>query len=140
MTEGWDWGVITATGVVFTIVSTIGTFLFTRGGREALLRQQVANMKEATEAANARADKAEAANTDLRNQLQSHMISDAAAFAKLEALTAEAARGGAASEQRLTSAIDKLVNRIDNMSNQINNFVQRFSPAQQQPPQQTPGG
>ena len=119
-----DWAAISATGVVFTIISTVGTFLFTRGGRETLLNAQIESMQKAAEAANARADKAEAANADLRAQLQGHMVADAAAFAKLEALTAEAARGGAASELRLSAAIEKLVNRIDNMSNQFNNFIQ----------------
>lgn len=127
--QGFDWGVISATGVIFTIASAVGTFLFTRGGREALLKQQIESMQKVIDAANTRADKAETANAELRAQLAAHMVADAAAFAELKALTAESARGSTASELRLTGAIDKLVTRIDGLANQFTTFVQRFSPA-----------
>lgn len=119
-----DWGMFAAAGVIFTIVSSIGTWLFTRGGKEAVLKEQVRVAEAALLASNTRATAAEAANASLLDKLQNHMTSDAAAFAKLEALTGEATRNGVASEQRLTAAIEKLVERIDGMSNRFDQLLQ----------------
>lgn len=119
-----DWGMFAAAGVVFTILSAFCTWLFTRGGNEAVLKEQVRVAEAALLATAVRADKAEAANASLLKELQTHMTADATAFAKLEALTAEATRNGAAAEQRLTTAIEKLVDRIDAMGVRFDQLIQ----------------
>lgn len=119
-----DWGAPAAVGVLFAIMSSLATWIFTRGGKEAVLKEQVRVAEATLLAASNRADRAEASNASLLEKLQTHMTSDAAAFAKLEALTAEATRNGAASEQRLTSAIEKLVERIDAMAGRFDQLIQ----------------
>lgn len=130
----WDWGAFTAAGVVFTIIGSIGTWLWNRGGNAAVLKQQVTDSKDALKVANDRAEKAQKAYDELLEKLHTHMLADAASFAKLEALTAEAARSGVASEARLTGAIDKLVGRIDSLSDNLNTFFRTF-PTKAQAPQ-----
>lgn len=118
-----DWGAFGAVGVMFSILSSVGTWLFTRGGKAALLQQQVNMAQEHLKSAENRADKAEAAYASLFDKLHEHMLSDSAAFSKLEALTAEASRTGRDSELRLTTAVDKLVNRIEGMSERMDRFI-----------------
>lgn len=130
----WTWIVPINTVLIF--VSGAAAWLYSRGGKEAILVEQVRVAKEAFDAANARADKAEKTNAELLERLHTHMLSDASAFAKLEALTAEATRTGVASEMRLSTAIDKLVTRIDGMSERFDTFITRIAPLiPQQPPQ-----
>ncbi len=119
-----DWGAPAAVGVMFAILSSVGTWLFTRGGNEAVLKEQVKVAEASLLAANTRADRVEATNKELSEKMQTHMVNDAAAFAKLEMLTGEANRNGAASELRLTNAIEKLVSRIDDMAGRFDQLIQ----------------
>lgn len=122
----WTWIVPINTILIFVIGAA--SWFYSRGGKEAILQEQVRASKEALETAIARAEKAEKAYTDLLERLHDHMLADASAFAKLEALTAEATRTGVASEMRLSTAIDKLVARIDGMSERFDMFITRIAP------------
>lgn len=141
----WTWIVPINTVLIF--LTGAATWLYTRGGKEAILLEQVKASKEALEgqvraskealdATTLRAERAEKANAELLERLHTHMLSDASAFAKLEALTAEATRTGVASEMRLSTAIDKLVMRIDGMSERFDTFITRIAPLIPQPPPQ----
>lgn len=122
----WSWIVPINTVLIFVIGTA--SWFYSRGGKEAILQEQIKASKEALAIAIARADKAEAANAELLERLHTHMLSDASAFSKLEALTAEAARTGIAAEMRLSNAIDKLVSRIDGMSERFDMFITRIAP------------
>lgn len=129
------WGWIVPLNTLFIAGTAVGTWLFTRGGKEAILLAAVKAAEAALSAQTLRAEKAEGAHAELMERLHAHMLADASAFAKLEAIAGEAARSGSASEVRLTTAIDKLVTRIDNMSEQFTTFAGRLAPLiQHQPP------
>lgn len=117
-------GVITGSGVVFSVLTGVGTWLFTRGGNEAVLKEQVKSAEKALAISTSRAEKAEASSAELLERLHAHMLADAAAFAKLESLSQEFSRSSIASESRLTAAIDKLVQRIDSMSERFDTLLQ----------------
>lgn len=134
----WEW--IVPLNTLFIAITAVGTWLFTRGGKEAVLTAAVTAAEAALVAQTLRAEKAEKAHDELMERLHAHMLADASAFAKLEAIAGEAARSGSASEVRLTAAIDKLVGRIDNMSEQFTGFVQRVAPLLSQPQHQQPQG
>lgn len=122
----WPWVVPINTILIFIV--GIATWFYSRGGAEAILQEQVKAAKAALEVSVVRADKAERANLELLERLHNHMLSDASAFSKLEALTAEATRTGVAAEMRLSTAIDKLVARIDGMSDRFDMFITRIAP------------
>lgn len=117
----WEW--IVPLNTVFIAVTAVATWIWTRGGKEAVLRTQVEAGLAALVAANARADKSEAKYDILIERLHEHMVADAAAFAKLEALASETARSALASESRLTNALDNLSKRIDGMAERFDDFL-----------------
>lgn len=133
----WEW--IVPVNSVFILLTGIATWLYTRGGKEAVLLAAVKAAETALQAQTDRAEKAEKAHDELMERLHAHMLADASAFAKLEAIAGEAARSGSASEIRLTAAIDKLVTRIDNMSEQFTSFAGRIAPLIAQPHQPQAG-
>lgn len=117
----WEW--IVPLNTIFIAATAIATWIWTRGGKEAVLRNQVESGVAALRAANERADKSEAKYDVLIERLHEHMVADAAAFAKLEALASETARSGLASELRLTNALDNLSKRIDGMAERFDDFL-----------------
>lgn len=118
----WNW--VVPLNTLFIAATGIATWLWTRGGNAAVLKAQVDGYKAQLEASNTRADKAESANSDLLDKLHTHMLSDAAAFARLEAIATEASRVSVAAEVRLTASLDNLGKRIDSMSERFDQFLQ----------------
>lgn len=123
-----DWGIVTAVSAATTLLGALVTWVYTRGGKAAILEKQAADARDDLKVAQDRTDVIQKAYDSLLERLHEHMLTDAAAFAKLEALTAEATRNGAASEVRLTTAIEKLVERIDGMSSRFDTFITSIAP------------
>ncbi len=120
------WGLFASAGIALTALGSAVTFLWTRGGKAALLGQQVQDAKALAKAATERADKVQATYDAMLERLHQHMLDDAAAFAKLEAIASEASRTTVASEARLTLALENLGKRIDGMSERFDTFMQRY--------------
>lgn len=120
------WGVFASVGIALTALGSAVTFLWTRGGKAALLAQQVQDAKAQAKIATDRAEKVQAAYDALLERMHQHMIDDAAAFAKLEAIASEAARTTVASEARLTLALENLGKRMDDMTGRFDMFLQRY--------------
>lgn len=121
--DGTPWTWIIPLNTVFIAFTAIASWLYSRGGKEALLKEQVRAAQAALELANTRAEKAETTNDLLLERLHTHMLSDAAAFAKLEAMASETSRTGLASEARLTIALDNLTKRIDGVADRFDTFL-----------------
>ena len=120
------WGIFASAGIALTALGSSITFLWTRGGKAALLAQQVQDAKALAKAATDRADKVQATYDAMLERLHQHMLDDAAAFAKLEAIASEAARTTVASEARLTLALENLGKRMDDMTGRFDMFLQRY--------------
>lgn len=115
----WDWGTIASVGFAFTALGSAITFIWGRGGKAALMQQQVKDAHEAAAAANKRADALQVSIDVLLASLNAHMVTDAASFAELKAMAGEASRISTSAEIRLTASIDKLGERVDNMAEQF---------------------
>lgn len=121
--EGVDWGTLGSVGIATTALGSALTWIWTRGGKAALLAQRVTDAEKSTAAANARADAAEKAHDTLRTDLHTHLLADATSFTKLEGLATEATRATTASETRLTNAIEGLGARMDTMTKRFDDFL-----------------
>lgn len=121
--DGTPWQWIVPLNTIFIFATAVATWLYSRGGKEALLREQVRAAQEALNVANLRAEKSELANDALLERLNTHMLQDASAFAELKALASETSRSAIASETRLTNALDNLSKRIDGMAERVDTFL-----------------
>ena len=125
----WDWGTLASISFAFTAIGSLGTWLWTRGGRAALQAQAIKTSEVALKSANDRTDKVQAAYDKLLDELHNHMLADAAAFAKLEQIAMSAASASIASESRLTRAMYKLGDRIDHMAERFDAVLMRDASA-----------
>ena len=119
----WDWGTMASISLAFTAVGSLSTWLWNRGGKAALVKAQIDTYERALKDANDRTDKVQMAYDKLLADLHGHMLSDAASFAKLEAVASTAVTATIASETRLTAAMDKLGTRIDGMAERFDAFL-----------------
>lgn len=117
------WGWVAPITTALMGVTAVATWFYSRGGKEALLQQQIESTEAALAVANSRADKAEANYSALLERLHKHMMDDATAFAKLESFVSESTRSSGAAEARLTIALDNLGRRIDGMSDRMDKII-----------------
>lgn len=127
----WDWGTLASVSFAFTALGSLATWLWTRGGKAAMLAEQIRVANAAMVTASMRADTIQARYDDLLKSLHEHMIADAGSFARLEAIATEAGRTSVAAEVRLTAALEHLGQRIDSMSERFDTLIARIAPGAQ---------
>ena len=79
--------------------------------------------KEHAVAAQSRADHVQANFDNLLTQMHTHMINDAAAFAKIDVFMTSSSKDIVSAEDRLARSMDILAERITLMSNRLDNFL-----------------
>lgn len=119
----WDWATLASISFAFGGLGSLITWVWNRGGKSALLQQKVKDAESAVLQADERTDRIQAAYNKLLEDLHNHMLADAAAFAKLEAVAGEASRVSVAAELRLTASMDNLGKRVDAMAARFDEFM-----------------
>lgn len=125
--DGSVWSWIVPVNTVFIAVTAAATWLWTRGGNAAVLKRQVEDAKQNLDIANLRTERAETEYAKLLERLHEHMLTDAASFARLEAIASEASRISVSAEVRLTASLDNLGKRLDTMAERFDQFLQNQS-------------
>jgi hypothetical protein len=120
---GFDWGTWASIGIATGALGSAVTWIWSRGGKAALLAREVADAKTDAGDALKKVDNFGEDITKLREDFHEHMLKDAAAFAKLESIATEASRATIASEVRLTTAIENLGGRMDAMGRRFDDVI-----------------
>ena len=114
---------VIAIGGACSVLSSIFTWVFTRGGRAATLAIKTAE-------AEAAANKALAFYNSMLEIFHKHELSDVENFTKLGAYAAESTRQAAASEARLTKAMDTLGERMSSLTERLDRVLSNQIPHQ----------
>ena len=124
---GADWEVLASFCVACSALASLITWVWNRGGKSAILAQEVKLGEDALARAISRADRIQASYDKLLGDMHDHELRDATDFAELRSATGEATRTTIASEARLSTALDNLGKRLDTMTTRFDEFMTVFA-------------